>query len=101
MDILVTVDHLAKSFGAHDIFDKVSFTIRQGEKLGLVGVNGSGKTTLLRCLMDPSFADKGTVQYAGEIRVGYVEQGLTISKTKPSGSSCSVPARIFFPSGKR
>ncbi len=37
MDILVTVDHLAKSFGAHDIFDKVSFTIRQGEKLGLVG----------------------------------------------------------------
>ena len=74
MDILVTVDHLAKSFGAHDIFDKVSFTIRQGEKLGLVGVNGSGKTTLLRCLMDPSFADKGTVQYAGEIRVGYVEQ---------------------------
>ena len=57
MDILVTVDHLAKSFGAHDIFDKVSFTIRQGEKLGLVGVNGSGKTTLLRCLMDPSFAD--------------------------------------------
>lgn len=76
MDILVTVDHLAKSFGAHDIFDKVSFTIRQGEKLGLVGVNGSGKTTLLRCLMDPSFADKGTVQYAGEIRVGYVEQGF-------------------------
>ncbi len=74
MDILVTVDHLAKSFGAHDIFDKVSFTIRQGEKLGLVGVNGS--TTLLRCLMDPSFADKGTVQYAGEIRVGYVEQGF-------------------------
>ena len=74
MDILVTVDHLAKSFGAHDIFDKVSFTIRQGEKLGLVGVNG--KTTLLRCLMDPSFADKGTVQYAGEIRVGYVEQGF-------------------------
>ena len=43
MDILVTVDHLAKSFGAHDIFDKVSFTIRQGEKLGLVGVNGSGQ----------------------------------------------------------
>jgi ATP-binding cassette subfamily F protein 3 len=76
MDILVTVDGLAKSFGAHDIFNQVTFTIRQGEKVGLVGVNGSGKTTLLRCLMDPSFADKGTIQYAGEIRVGYVQQGF-------------------------
>jgi ATP-binding cassette subfamily F protein 3 len=76
MDILVTVDGLAKSFGAHDIFSNVSFTIRQGEKVGLVGVNGSGKTTLLRCLMDPAFADKGSIQFAGELRVGYVQQGF-------------------------
>ena len=76
MDILVTVDGLAKSFGSHDVFSHVSFTIRQGEKVGLVGVNGSGKTTLLRCLMDPSFADKGTIQFAGELRVGYVQQGF-------------------------
>ncbi|MCH3949770.1 MAG: ATP-binding cassette domain-containing protein [Acidaminococcus sp.] len=76
MDILVTVDGLAKSFGSHDIFHNVSFTIRQGEKVGLVGVNGSGKTTLMRCLMNPSFADKGTIQFAGELRVGYVQQGF-------------------------
>ena len=76
MDILVTVDGLKKSFGVHDIFQNVRFTIRQGEKVGLVGVNGSGKTTLLRCLLNPDFADGGTVKFAGELRLGYVEQGF-------------------------
>lgn len=76
MDILVTVDGLKKSFGVHDIFKNVSFTIRQGEKVGLVGVNGSGKTTLLRCLLQPDFADGGTVKFAGELRLGYVQQGF-------------------------
>ena len=76
MDILLTVDGLKKSFGVHDIFQNVSFTLRQGEKVGLVGVNGSGKTTLLRCLLDPDFADGGAVKFAGELRLGYVEQGF-------------------------
>lgn len=76
MDILVTVDNLKKSFGIHDVFQKVSFTLRKGEKTGLVGVNGSGKTTLLRCLLDPDFADGGTVKFAGELRLGYVQQGF-------------------------
>lgn len=73
---MVTVDGLKKSFGVHDIFQNVSFTIRQGEKVGLVGVNGSGKTTLLRCLLNPDFADGGSVKFAGELRLGYVEQGF-------------------------
>lgn len=76
MDILVTVDGLKKSFGVHEIFHNVSFTIRKGEKVGLVGVNGSGKTTLLKCLLNPDFADGGTVKFAGELRLGYVEQGF-------------------------
>lgn len=76
MDILVTVDGLKKSFGVHEIFHDVSFTIREGEKTGLVGVNGSGKTTLLQCLLHPDFADGGTVKFAGELRLGYVEQGF-------------------------
>lgn len=44
--------------------------------MGLVGVNGSGKTTLLRCLLNPDFADGGSVKFAGELRLGYVEQGF-------------------------
>ena len=76
MDIQLTVDNVGKSFGIHNIFKNVSFTIRQGEKVGLVGVNGSGKTTLLRCLLSPSEADEGSIKYAGELRLGYVEQGF-------------------------
>ena len=76
MDILVTVDHLKKSFGIHNVFQNVSFTLRKGEKVGLVGVNGSGKTTLLRCLLNPDFADGGTVKFAGELRLGHGEQGF-------------------------
>lgn len=76
MEIQLTVDNLGKSFGVQQIFKNVSFTLRQGEKVGLVGVNGSGKTTLLRCLLAPSVADEGSVKYAGELRLGYVEQGF-------------------------
>jgi ATP-binding cassette subfamily F protein 3 len=76
MDIQLTVDNVGKSFGVHNIFKNVSFTIRQGEKVGLVGVNGSGKTTLLRCLLSPQEADEGSIKYAGELRLGYVEQGF-------------------------
>ena len=83
MDILVTVDGLKKSFGVHDIFQNVSFTVRQGEKVGLVGVNGSGKTTLLRCLLDPDFADGGSVKFAGDLRLGYVEQGFDDFREEP------------------
>lgn len=76
MEIQLTVDNVGKSFGVHNIFKNVSFTIRQGEKVGLVGVNGSGKTTLLRYLLAPETVDEGKIKYAGELRLGYVEQGF-------------------------
>ena len=76
MGIQLVVDNVAKSFGPHMIFKNVSFTIRQGEKVGLVGVNGSGKTTLLRCLLSRLEIDEGSIKFAGDLRFGYVEQGF-------------------------
>ena len=73
---ILEVHHIEKHFGATRVLEDISFDLEQGQALAIIGSSGSGKTTLLRCLMDPSFADKGTVQYAGEIRVGYVEQGF-------------------------
>ncbi len=70
----LVVDKIAKSFGANEIFKNVSFMLDKGEHAGLVGVNGSGKTTLLRCLLQPEFADAGTVTFASGVTVGYVEQ---------------------------
>ena len=76
MGIQLVVDNVTKSFGSHEIFKNVSFTIRQGEKVGLVGVNGSGKTTLLRCLLSTLETDTGSIKFAGDLRLGYVEQGF-------------------------
>ena len=76
MGIQLVVDNVAKSFGPHEIFKNVSFTIREGEKVGLVGVNGSGKTTLLRCLLSQLELDGGSIKFAGDLRLGYVEQGF-------------------------
>ena len=72
----LTVDKLEKSFGVHEIFKDVSFMIAKGEKIGLVGVNGSGKSTLVKCLLQPEYADRGTVSFEPGINVGYVEQGF-------------------------
>ena len=72
----LVVDKLAKSFGVQEVFKDVSFMVDKGEKIGLVGVNGSGKSTLVRCLLQPAYADRGTVSFAPGIRVGYVEQGF-------------------------
>jgi ATP-binding cassette, subfamily F, member 3 len=72
----LVVDNIAKSFGIHNIFKNVTFTINKGEKIGLVGVNGSGKTTLLRCLLQPETVDEGSISYESDLRLGYVQQGF-------------------------
>lgn len=73
----LVVDKIAKSFGVHDIFKDVSFMVKKGEHIGLVGVNGSGKTTLLHCLLEPSYIDSGSIRFEPGISVGYVQQGFT------------------------
>ena len=72
----LVVDKLEKSFGIQEVFKDVSFMIAKGEKIGLVGVNGSGKSTLVKCLLQPDYADRGTISFEPGIRVGYVEQGF-------------------------
>ena len=72
----LTVDKLEKSFGVQEVFKDVSLMIARGEKIGLVGVNGSGKSTLVKCLLQPEYADRGTISFEPGIRVGYVEQGF-------------------------
>jgi ATPase subunit of ABC transporter with duplicated ATPase domains len=58
---MLSVSNLSKSYGVETIFEKISFMLNPGERLGLVGPNGSGKTTLLRILAGQDHPDGGSV----------------------------------------
>lgn len=68
------VANLAKTFGIRTLFSDVSFELRRGEKVGLVGVNGTGKTTLMRCLLGHESTDSGVISLSPGETIGYVEQ---------------------------
>lgn len=63
---VLEVKNLTKSFGDHQVIKGVSFTLKQGEVLVLIGSSGSGKTTLLRCLNFLEIADGGVINVLGE-----------------------------------
>ncbi len=71
---LLDVRNLAKSYGAHDIFQGVSLSIAHQARMGLVGPNGVGKTTLLRLLAGIEPPDAGTINSARGLEVGYLPQ---------------------------
>lgn len=62
---ILKVSGLKRAFGPVTILDKVSFEVRAGDAIALVGRNGAGKSTLLRCLIGADRADEGTVEVAG------------------------------------
>lgn len=78
------VENLTKSFGDLVLFDKISFGIAQGQRIGLIAKNGSGKTTLLNILAGKEGYDEGTITFRRDLRVSYLEQapsypaGLTV-----------------------
>jgi ABC-type Mn2+/Zn2+ transport system ATPase subunit len=71
---LVTFDHATLGYGRRVVLRDLSFTINEGDFLGLVGPNGSGKTTVLRALLGTHPALSGTVVRAPGLRFGYVPQ---------------------------
>ncbi len=68
------VQNLTKSFGALVLFENISFSIAEGQKVGLVAKNGTGKSTLLSVLTGCEGYDSGSIIYHNDIRVGYLEQ---------------------------
>ena len=68
------VQRLTKSFGAHVLFEGVSFSVAEGQKVGLVARNGTGKSTLLSILTGKEGYDDGEIIFRSGIRIGYLEQ---------------------------
>jgi ATP-binding cassette subfamily F protein uup len=71
---LINVRSISKAFGADPLFQNVSFTVSEGDRIGLIGPNGSGKSTLLRILAGTEVPDDGEIAVRKRIRMSYVEQ---------------------------
>ena len=77
---ILNVEHLTHGFGDRAIFDDVSFRLLAGEHIGLVGANGEGKSTFMNIVTGKLQPDEGKVEWAKNVRVGYLDQHSTLTK---------------------
>ncbi len=68
------VQHLSKSFGALQLFQDISFSIGEGQRVGLIAKNGTGKSTLLSILSGKEGYDSGDIVFRRDLKVGFLEQ---------------------------
>ena len=71
---VLTVEELSKSFPEQTLFTDISFQIKRGERVALIGNNGTGKTTMLKILNDLIPADSGTYSLGSKVQIGYYDQ---------------------------
>ena len=71
---LLTIEHLTKSYTERLLFDDASFSLQEGEKVGVIGVNGTGKSTLLKILAGQEEPDEGKYILANHVVIGYLSQ---------------------------
>lgn len=74
MTPLLDVQNISKAFGAHVLFENISFSIAEGQHVGLIAKNGTGKSTLLSLLSGKESADSGSIIFRRDIKVGFLEQ---------------------------
>ena len=87
-DYPIICDEVRKDYGAHTVFDHVTFTIKRGEKVAFVGKNGEGKSTLVKCIMG-EIPFTGTLKIGHNVQIGYfaqnqaqlLDENLTIFQT--------------------
>ena len=75
---VISVSNLAKEYPGKEVFSGLSFNLEKGDKAGLVGINGAGKSTLFNILTGKLRADEGKIFIPQEVKVGYLEQILSI-----------------------
>lgn len=74
MTPLLDVQNVSKRFGAHVLFEDISFSIGEGQHVGLIAKNGTGKSTLLSLLSGKESIDSGSIIFRRDIKVGFLEQ---------------------------
>lgn len=71
---LLSIENLTKNYGERVLFEKVTFSVEEGDKIGLIGINGTGKTTFLKAVAGIEPADAGKTTLGGGVQVGYLPQ---------------------------
>jgi len=79
---MINVYNLDLSFGSQTVFDHISFTLEEGQRIGLVGANGSGKSTLLKAITGTQHIDDGKVVIPKGKRVAYLPQEVVLASSK-------------------
>ena len=77
---ILNVEHLTHGFGDRAIFQDVSFRLLKGEHIGLVGANGEGKSTFMNIITGKLMPDEGKIEWAKNVRVGYLDQHTVLEK---------------------
>lgn len=85
---ILNVEHLTHGFGDRAIFNDVSFRLLKGEHIGLIGANGEGKSTFMNIITGKLMPDEGKVEWAKNVRVGYLEPAYSADPRydDPSGT---------------
>jgi len=92
--MLLSCQSLSKSFAARPLFEGVSMSVTEGERLGLIGPNGSGKSTLLKILAGIEAPDTGELTFRKDLRLGYVAQADVF---EPGATPLNVVTRAVLP----
>lgn len=77
---ILNVENLTHGFGDRAIFNDVSFRLLKGEHIGLVGANGEGKSTFMNIITGKLMPDEGKIEWAKNVRVGYLDQHTVLEK---------------------
>ena len=77
-EILLTANEIQKSFGDRTILKDTSFTIHDSARIGVIGPNGTGKSTFMKILAGGDTEFTGELKHAPNIRIGYIEQELSL-----------------------
>ena len=95
--LAITVNDLAVSFGARDIFKKISFALEENDKLGIIGTNGCGKSTLFKVILGELDATSGNVFIAKNKTVGILTQDCAFEVSALVGKSALEQMYAAFP----
>ena len=94
--MILNVKNLTHGFGDRAIFDNVSFRLLKGEHIGLIGANGEGKSTFMNIITGKLTPDEGTVEWAKNVRVGYLAQHSVLEKGMTIGDVLRSAFQFLF-----